>query len=313
MKRIIIKSILFIIAVMAAFAIQAQDTISNIADTLAPRLSGFDKLMEAAPLQDAENWSVTFDKIFWSLLMILIVWIGLRYITRAIQQIGEKNVKYRLVIKSFIPIIRIILWTLVIYFIIANIIAPPWATIVTIMASAGIAVGFAAQDILKNIFGGVMIILDRPFQVGDKVEIGDYYGEITDIGLRTVRLVTPDDSTVTVPNNIIVNSSVSNANYGESNCQVVAEFYLLPGSDLQDIRKLALRAASVSRYIYLKKPVDVVFKTESQMGHTRIKMRLKAYVLDVRYEFKFLSEMTENVIREFQQRGIELHTGSHFS
>jgi small-conductance mechanosensitive channel len=141
--------------------------------------------------------------------------------------------------------------------------------------------------------------------VGDKVEIGEYYGEVTDIGLRTVSLVTPDDSKVTVPNNMIINTSVSNSNDGESNCQVVAEFYLRPNVDLQEVKTIAVRAASISRYVYLKKPIVVIFKTESEMGHTRIKMRLKAYVLDLSYEFNFLSEMTENVINEFQKRGIE--------
>ncbi|MCB0314052.1 MAG: mechanosensitive ion channel, partial [Calditrichaeota bacterium] len=53
------------------------------------------------------------------------------------------------------------------------------------------AIGFAAQDILKNIFGGLMLLLDRPFQVGDKIEAGGHYGEVVQIGLRTVRIVTP--------------------------------------------------------------------------------------------------------------------------
>jgi hypothetical protein len=85
----------------------------------------------------------------------------------------------------------------------------------------------------------------------------------------------------------------------------VAEFYLLPGVDLKEIKTIAARAAAVSRYVYLKKPISVIFKTESEMGQTRIKMRLKAYVLDLRYEFNLLSEMTENVINEFQKQDIE--------
>jgi small-conductance mechanosensitive channel len=303
--KIIKSSILLILVLGSTWMMNGQEAGVLEADTISAVVDAGEGLLDSAPVPDKETWTVTFQKVFWSLVLILIVWIAVRYLSRMIQRVGEKNVRYRLLIKSFIPIIRILLWTLVIYFIIANIIAPPWATLVTLMASAGIAVGFASQDILKNIFGGIMILFDRPFQVGDMVEVGNYYGEITDIGLRTVRLVTPDDSVVTVPNNLIVNSSVSNANNGASNCQVVAEFFLLPGTDLQEARNIAVRAASVSRYIFLKKPVVVIFKTESEMGQTRIKMRLKAYVLDIRYEFKFLSEMTENLVREFQKKGIE--------
>jgi small-conductance mechanosensitive channel len=261
-------------------------------------------LLADSPINE-ETWRITSQKVFWSLLMILIVWIGTRYLTRIMERIGERYYRYRLLVKRYIPVLRIVLWALVIYFIIANILAPPWATLLALLASVGIAVGFAAQDILKNIFGGIMILFDQPFHVGDKVQIGEHYGEVTDIGLRTVSIVTPDDSKVTVPNNFIINTAVSNANVGESNCQVIAEFYLLPDIDLQLVRTIATRAAAASRYVYLKKPIVVIFKTESEMGQTRIKMRLKAYVLDIRYEFKFLSEMTENVINEFQERGIQ--------
>lgn len=306
MKTLIYKILIFFALVIGTGLLQGQTDTTAVNDTTSAIQQAGKDLLASAPIPEKETWNVTFQKVFWSLILVLIVWIGIRYLSKFMQSLGERNVRYRLLIKGFIPVIRIMLWTIVIYFIIANIIAPPWATLVTLMASAGIAVGFAAQDILKNIFGGLMILFDRPFQVGDKVEIGQYYGEVTDIGLRTVRLVTPDDSMVTVPNNVIVNSSVSNANNGESNCQVVAEFFLLPGTDLEEARKIAFRSAAVSRYVFLKKPVAVVFKTESEMGQTRIKMRLKAYVLDLRYEFKFRSEMTENVTREFQKRGISL-------
>jgi small-conductance mechanosensitive channel len=251
-------------------------------------------------LQPTE-WKVTFQKVFWSIILFLLAWILLRHLSSILERIGERRARYRLAIKGMIPIFRITIWTGVFYFIIANIIAPPWATLLTLLASAGVAIGFASQDILKNIFGGIMILFDRPFQVGDKVEIGKYYGEVTDIGLRTVRLVTPDDSVVTVPNSEVMNTSVSNSNYGESNCQVVAEFYLPVDCDLQKIKNAALKAAAVSRYVYLKKPISVIFLNEHEMGETYIKMRLKAYVLDVRYEFKFKSDMSETVLKALQK------------
>ncbi|HEX9757584.1 MAG TPA: mechanosensitive ion channel domain-containing protein [Nitrospiria bacterium] len=188
---------------------------------------------------------------------------------------------------------------MVIYIIVADILEPPIATLVALTASAGIAVGIASQDILKNIFGGIMILFDRPFQVGDKIQIGKYYGEVISIGLRTVRIITPDDSLVSIPNSEIVNQSVSNANSGESHCQVVAEFYLPAHIDLLKAKKIAFKAAAVSRYIYSNKPISIIHINEIHEGKSLLKMRLKAYVLDIRYEFLFATEMTETVIREF--------------
>ena len=204
----------------------------------------------------------------------------------------------RLSIKRIIPIYRIFGWTFILYLIIEGVFAPPIETLIAVTGAAGIAVGFASQDILKNIFGGIMILFDRPFQVGDKIKVGSHYGEVVNIGLRTVRIVTPDDSLVSIPNNEIVNQSVSNSNSGEFNCQVVAEFYLPLNIDVAKVKQLACEAAIVSKYIYLNKPIAVIIKNEIHEGRSILKMRLKAYVLDIRYEFLFMSEMTEIVVKE---------------
>jgi small-conductance mechanosensitive channel len=239
------------------------------------------------------EWSVTGSKVFWAIVVALAGFILIRYLTKLLERLGERWSKFRLTIKGLVPIIRISGWTIVLYIIIVDILAPPFATIVAVTASAGIAVGFASQDILKNIFGGIMILFDRPFQVGDKIQVGSHYGEVVSIGLRTVRIVSPDDSLVSIPNSEIVNTSVSNSNSGAHYCQVVAELFLPAELDLARTRILARDAAATSRYIYLNKPIQVIFKHEIYQGRTHLKLRLKAYVLDIRYEFAFASEMTE--------------------
>jgi small-conductance mechanosensitive channel len=243
-------------------------------------------------------------KIFWTIVVFLLGLLTIRTITRLINTLAERWSHKRFTIKAVVPMVRIFGWTFVIYLIIADVFAPPIETLIAVTASAGIAIGFASQEILKNIFGGIMILFDRPFQIGDKIEVGKYYGEVVRIGLRTVRVVTPDDSLVSVPNSVIVSQSVSCANAGESNCQVVAEFYLPPEIDLILAKKIAYRAAAVSRYVYLNKPIVVLFMNEIHMGRSLLKMRLKAYVLDLRLEFPFKSEMTETVVNEYLKQGL---------
>ncbi len=72
----------------------------------------------------------------------------------------ERFDQNRLFIKRLTPVVRIALWIIGLYFVIAGIIAPPIETVIAISASIGIAVGFASQDILRNIFGGIMIITE---------------------------------------------------------------------------------------------------------------------------------------------------------
>ena len=85
---------------------------------------------------------------------------------------------------------------------------------------------------------------------------------------------------------------------------MVAEFFLPAHIDQNLARDIAYRAAAVSRYVYLNKPIVVLFKNEIHQGRSLLKMRLKAYVLDIRYEFPFASEMTELVIQQYLDMGL---------
>lgn len=241
---------------------------------------------------------ISVGKVIWAIIFFIVGLYAIRLITKILEIFAERSTNYRITIKGIVPIVRIFGWMIIIYIVIAGIFRPPVATVIAVTASVGIAVGFAAQDILKNIFGGIMILFDRPFQVGDKIQLGEYYGEVIKIGLRSTKIVTPDDSTVTIPNGELMNKSVSNTNYGEPNCQVVAEIYLPIDIDTEKVRQIAIEAAQVSRYVYLNKPITVLFFNEIKDRRSYLKMRLKAYVMDIRYEFQFKSDMTELVMRE---------------
>jgi len=247
---------------------------------------------------------ISFSKLFWAIVFIIIGYYLIKLLVSILTLLAEKSARFRITIKSIIPIVRIIIWTGIITIIVKGIFDPPKETVITVMASVGIAVGLAASDLFKNIFGGITILFDKPFQVGDKIDTGNHYGEVLEIGLRITKLVTADDSVVSVPNAHLMNNSVSNSNSGALDCQVVAEIYLPIDVDTNKARKIALEAAQVSKFVYLKKPIVVLFFNEVKERRSYLKMRLKAYVMDIRYEFQFKSDMTEIVIRELLEHGV---------
>src|SRR5512137_661345 len=75
---------------------------------------------------------------------------------------------------------------------------------------AGIAVALAAQDLISNFFGGAIISVDKPFKVGDRVKIDDYYGDVLSVGTRSTRIRTLDYQVVTLPNNKITTNVIIN-------------------------------------------------------------------------------------------------------
>jgi hypothetical protein len=102
----------------------------------------------------------------------------------------------------------------------------------------------------------------------------------------------------------VLKKSVTNRNAGASICQVNTNFYLPLDIDIEEAKKVAHRAASVSQYIYLNKPITVTAKNEVHSGRSMINLGLSAFVLDLRYETLFASEMTEILMYEFKKIGI---------
>jgi len=247
---------------------------------------------------------ISLGKVLNTLFILFITYFLNKYVTLILDNLSEKTTNYRLFIKRLSPISRILIWSMAIYIIIAGVIVPPFETVITIAASVGIAVGFASQDILRNIFGGIMIILDRPFQVGDKIQVGEHYGEVMSIGLRSSRMITPDDSIVSIPNGELMNHAVSNSNSSALDCQVVAEIFLPATSDVAVVKEIARKAVYSSPFSYLKKPVVIIVLNEMHDKKFIMKLRVKAYVLDIRYEFMFKSDMTEMILEECNNRGI---------
>lgn len=256
---------------------------------------------------------VSYHKIFWSILILVFTYLIIKLIVSIIDNFAERASDYRLFLKRLIPIVRISIWIMSIYFVIEGIINPPVETLLAMLASIGLAVGFASQDILKNFFGGFMIILDRPFQVGDKIQMGSDYGEVLQIGLRSTRIVTPDDSIITIPNGELMNKAVSNSNSGALDCQVVSELYVSSEADLMKAKRLAYLAAATSRFVFMQKPIAVASKSEIVRGQLFIKLRIKAYVLDIRHEFPFQTDMTDRTIAAWKANGIQGYQSNFIS
>ena len=259
---------------------------------------------EGITLESAQEGARRFGlRSMLAVLMLVLTGITVRLSSWILGQLAERTVKRRLFYKRIEPVLRIALWATGGVIVVRGVFNVGASTLLAASAALGVAIGFAAQDILKNIFGGFVILADRPFQVGDKIAVGGTYGEVTSIGLRSTRLTTPDDNLVSVPNSQIVDGQVSNANAGALDCQVVTELHLPGWVDTKAARTIAYRAAATSRFVYRDKPIVVLVRDEfKETFHT--KLSVKAYVLDIRFEAAFLSDVTERARDGFKNAGL---------
>ena len=251
------------------------------------------------------------SRVFVTLLLILAGFGLIRAAMWLLDTISERSASRRLFYKRLIPIVRVVVWSIMLYVVLAHVFQLDQRSLFAAAAAVGVAIGFAAQNILKSIFGGIIIIFDQPFQVGDKIRVGGTYGEVVAIGLRATRIVTPDDNEVTVPNAQVIDTQIANANTGSLDCQVVVELFIPGWSDTARAKAIAYSAAANSKYVFLDKPI--VVNVQDVFKETFLtRLAVKAYVLDTRHEFAFASDVTETAKAEFKRQGYfaQLEKGS---
>lgn len=106
----------------------------------------------------------------------------------------------------------------------------------------GIAIAFALQSSLNNIFGGIAIILDKTVKIGDLIYLdNETRGKVIYVGLRSTRIQTFDNEVIIVPNGIIANSKVQNIALPEPKVRVVVPFTVSYGSDIERVKKIVLK------------------------------------------------------------------------
>jgi MscS family membrane protein len=148
------------------------------------------------------------------------------------------------------------------------------------LASAGIvgiAVGFAAKDSLANLFGGLFVIMDAPYRIGDFINLDTgERGQVVKIGLRSTRLLTRDDVEITLPNSHIANAKVVNESGGPyEKTRVVVSVGVAYGSDVDQVRAVLQAAASSVEHVVTDPEPRVRFV---EMGDSALIFRIQGWI-----------------------------------
>ena len=239
---------------------------------------------------------VTTWKVTQALIVVLVCYVSLKLIDRLVIWISEKiDREWRLQVKQFLPFLRTVILLVTLITLMNLFLNLSRENIIAITGAIAVALGFAFKDYASSIIAGIVGIFEGPYRVGDRIKIGEDYGEVISYGLRAIRLKTPSDNLITVPHNKIWTESVSNANTGELEAQVVTEFYFAHEVDTELVTKILCRAAHTSRYTQLELPVVVVMEETPYGTH----FKLKSYPLDARAEFIYKTDLTNRAKKAF--------------
>jgi small-conductance mechanosensitive channel len=244
-------------------------------------------------------------RIFMLVMGIVAMIMVVRLLNRVADTTGQRFPARRLLIMQITTIIGFVVYIAGSVGLVTGVLEPSRELLLTLGGSLAVAIGFSLKDLVSSLIAGLILLFDRPFQVGDRVSFGDIYGEIKSIGLRAVRLVTLDDNLVTIPNSKFITDSVASGNSGALDMMITVDFHIDLESDVRLARQLLFETVVTSRFAYLKKPVAVVISETEIARRLCLQLKVKAYVLDVQYEKAFQSDLVLRGNEVFKRHGIK--------
>jgi len=172
---------------------------------------------------------------------------------------------------------------------------------------AGIALALAAQEILSNVLGGAIITVDKPFKIGDRVKINEFFGDIVSIGPRSTRMKTLDNQIVTIPNATVTSNIVVNYAMPDIKLKVRIPFSVAYGSDIRKVKKILLEiakeAAEKTSWV-LADPAPSVYFLE--FGESSLNGQLILWTNNYDYSWDVQDYMNCRIDERFREEGIEI-------
>jgi small-conductance mechanosensitive channel len=244
---------------------------------------------------------ITFNKLLLALIIIVSTYAGLWIIDKIINWLSEQvALRFRLSVKQSLPFWRAFIFGLSLVLLINLFLNLSANNLLAITGTAAVAIGFAFKDYVSSIIAGIIGLFEGPYQVGDRVKIGEHYGEIISYGLRGIMLRTPNDDIVTIPHNKIWTEAIVNANKGSVEAQTIVDFYFAHGVNVEQVIHILYRVAHTSKYTQLKLPILVIMEEKPWGTH----FKLKCYPIDARDEFLYQTDLIKRTKQAVAKCGV---------
>ncbi|SBO42262.1 mechanosensitive ion channel family protein [Cyanobium sp. NIES-981] len=244
---------------------------------------------------------VTLSKAISAAFAVLLAYGAVFLIERLTVWLSEQVARrYRLLIKQSVPFLKGLVLIATVSYLLDQFLNLTQNNLLAVTGTLAVALGFAFKDYVSSIIAGVVSLFEASYRVGDRVSIGQHYGEVVGYGLRSLQLVTPDDNTITIPHNLVWTDPIANANSGKLEAQVSTDVYFDHRVDVDLVVDILYQAAYSSQYTQLRLPVQVVM--EEHPWGTQFKLR--SYPMDARDEFTYRTDLLMRAKRAFAQHGL---------
>ena len=258
----------------------------------------------SVPLFTLGQSSVTI----WTLLSAAAILFLVAYLTSKLNRL----IIYNLMSRSNIQIgVRVAVATLVRYvvlgiafIVVMQIVGIDMTGLALLFGALGVGIGFGLQNITNNFVSGLLILLERPIKVGDRIEVGAVSGDVTDISIRATTIRTNDNISIIVPNSNFITSTVINWSHTDRNVRFNFPVSVSYKEDPEKVRDLLLEVARENRGVLANPPPDVLFK---EYADSAVLLNLRVWTWEYTDRPGVLkSQLYYAIFRKFREHGVEI-------
>lgn len=238
------------------------------------------------------------------IIALVLLWVGFKlvnYLTKMVRKLMQARDMDKS-LQDFLGSLIGITLKLLIVLSVMQMIGVEVTSFIAVLATAGLAIGMALQGTLQNFAGGVIILLLKPFKVGDYIEQGSNSGSVTSIQIFNTVLNTPDNKVIIVPNSQLATNSLINYTKSETR-RVDVSVGISYGESIDKARKVLLKLASTYPVVLQEPAAPVVHVTS--LGESSVNLQLRLWVKTGDYWPLYFS-LNQAVYDEFNKQGIEI-------
>lgn len=284
--------------------IMATATVANDSIDAIAKLDEAIATVSGLTIKEATQIVVTFAlTLGWKLLKVAFIWMIGRWLTRrlitVVKLLMEKrnsNPTVKTFLVSFIDVVSLI----ILLIILISVLGIDTSSFIALFASAGVAIGMALSGTLQNFAGGVIILLFRPFKVGDFIEAQGQTGTVKEIQIFNTLIQTGDNKTILIPNGPLSTGIINNSS-SEALRRVDFTFSISYGDDYEKAKEVLLELIAADKRI-LNAPAEP-FIALKELGASSINIVVRVWAAQEDY-WGVCFDLNKAVYETFPKRGL---------
>lgn len=179
----------------------------------------------------------------------------------------------------------------------------PVDKVTVVLGALGVGIGLGLQNIVYNLVSGVILIFEKPMQIGDYIEVADKKGRVENIGIRASKLVTTDGSEVIVPNGDILSSHMVNWTRSNNNRRTQLSIGIEPASELPKAKEIILAELKANQYVIQDRPVEILL---NNLNEKSVGMTINVWINSIYKEDAFKSEFRAILYSRLAEKEIKI-------